>query len=70
MVEHLVQSRTDGSFARTRMSHQIERDALAIQPARTTEGEWMAELSDLQQSQAREIIRVRTRLTREHLSPL
>ncbi len=65
----LERADSDGSYVRARRLHQLERDALSIQPARTTEGEWLAELGELQQRQAQEINRITTRLTRELLDP-
>ena len=58
----------DGSYERTRVSHQLERDALSIQPAQITEGEWMEELAEMQERQAGDVFRITRRLTRDVLA--
>lgn len=60
---------TGAVYQRARTAQKEERDELVFLPARTTEGEWMAELSALKQRHADEIDRITLRMTRKFLAP-
>lgn len=59
---------TDGLYARAHAAQKEERDELVLLPPRTTEGEWIEELAELQQRHTAELNRITMRLTRRFLA--